>query len=209
MDRLQSLFQTRKKIEIPKGKIIVYEGYRVNKIYRIVSGYIKVYTVTNTGVQKILFIYKAGDVFPLATFLSSQKVARFFYEAMTPVTLQYITPIQLENKVRNNLPLGEEIIGYISDLDKQFLQRVNNMVSSKDPLSKLRSLLLFICERYNSNKNLLEIDLPLTPRVIGNMCGITTKQATQQLEFLKTKKIITIGRRIIVNRKKLEALQIP
>jgi CRP-like cAMP-binding protein len=209
MNKLHNLFLGKKTIEIPKGKIILYEGHEVDKIYRLIKGYVKIYTVAGANVQRIILIYRPGDVFPLATFLSSQGVARFFYESMTPVTLQYITPKQLERKMRGNLPLGEAIISYINSLDHQVVQRVNNMVSNRDPLSKVKLLLLFICERYGSRNNLTKIDLPLTPKTIASMCGIPTKQASQQLKFLKNNNAISTNGSLLINQQKLKALKIP
>jgi CRP-like cAMP-binding protein len=191
VNELTKLFENSKPIEIPKGKIIVFEGHEVNKVYLIKEGYVKVYTVVGANTQRILFIYRPNDVFPLTTILSGHKVARFYYETMTPTTLLHITPRQLEHKLLNNLPLAEEIIGYTSYLDRQFLERVNNMVSNKEAFSKLRSLLFFLCNRTGTNGNFVRLDLPLNSSVLASMSGITTKEAFRLLKLLKTEKVIT------------------
>jgi CRP-like cAMP-binding protein len=204
---LDELFLGKKTITLDKGKIIVYEGHVVNKVYRISQGHVKVYTVVGADIQRILFVYKPGDIFPLTTYLSGQKVARFFYETLSPTTLQYITPKQLETSLKDNLELGEAILHYTSFLDKQFLERVNNMVSSKDPLSKVKTLLSFLCEKTGSKANLETIALPLTPSTIASMSGITTKEASQQLEFLESLNIISSNDGIIIDKQKLKKLK--
>jgi CRP-like cAMP-binding protein len=207
MNTLSALFSDKKVIEVPKGKIIVYEGHKINKIYQVTSGYVKVYAVAGANTQRILFICKAGDVFPLTTFLSGQNVARFFYEAMTPATLQYITPKQLEHKLLNNLPLGEEIIAYTNYLDRQFIQQVNNMVSSKEPLDKLKSLLLFLCNRVESEDKIVKLNLPLSSKVFASMCGISTKEALKQVKYLKSLEIIVQNDGLNINVRKLQKLK--
>jgi CRP-like cAMP-binding protein len=207
MNSLDALFTDKKIIEAPKGKIIVYEGHSIKKIYRVLNGYVKVYTIAGANKQRILFIYKPGDVFPITTFLSGDSAARFFYEAMTPATLQCITPKQMEGKLLNNLRLGEAIISYTNLLDRQFLSRVNNMVSDKDPLSKVKTLLFFFCERAGSTESMVKINLPLTSRVIASMCGISVKEASVQFDYLKSKGIVTAGSGLTINKQKLQALK--
>jgi CRP-like cAMP-binding protein len=204
---LDELFKNKKTIALDKGKIIVYEGHAANKVYRISQGYVKVYTVVGANIQRILFIYQPGDIFPLTTILSGQKVARFFYETLSPTTLQYITPKQLEANLRNNLELGEVILQYTSLLEKQFLERVNNMVSSKDSLSKVKTLLNLLCEKAGSKANLGTIALPLTPSTIASMSGITIKEALQQLEFLESLNIISSNDGIVIDKQKLKKLK--
>jgi CRP-like cAMP-binding protein len=207
MNALSALFSDKKVIEAPKGKIIVYEGHKINKIYQVTSGYVKVYTVVGANTQRILFICKAGDVFPLTTFLSGHDAARFFYETMTLSTLQYVTPKQLEHKLFNNLPLGEEIIGYTNYLDMQFIERVNNMVSSKEPLDKLKSLLIFLCNRAGAKDNIAKLDLPLNSNLIASMCGIPKKEALKQIKLLKSERIIVQNDELNIDIRKLQKLK--
>jgi CRP-like cAMP-binding protein len=204
MSKLDSLFENKKIIEAPKGKIIVYEGHNVNKIYRVIQGYVKVYTIAGSSMHRMIFIYKPGDIFPLTTFLSSHRVARFFYEALSPTKMQYITPKQLENKLMNNLELGEEIISYTSYLDSQFLERVNSMVSTKSPQSKVKDLLLFICDRNYPKKNIVDIDILFDSNLVASMCGISSKEAEQQINILQFAEIISSSGGLKINTQKLK-----
>jgi CRP-like cAMP-binding protein len=203
---LDKIFLGKKTFEVDKGKIIVYESHQVTKIYRIKQGYVKVYTVVGVDRRRIIFIYKPGDVFPLTTYLSGQKVARFFYEALSPTTLQYITPKQLENSLKDNLELGEEILHYTFFLDKEFLGRVNSMVSEQDALSKVKTLLNFLCDRTESKANLVTIDMPISHIDIADMCGITAKESLRQLSALRTLGIIVSGDGCTIDRQKLKKL---
>jgi CRP-like cAMP-binding protein len=207
MSTLDELFQTKKIITAPQGRIIVYEGHEVNKIYRVANGYIKVYAISGANNQRVLFIYKPGDIFPLTTFLSGDTIARFFYETMTPTTLQCITPKQLENQLKDNLQLGEEVIGYTDYLDRIFLDRINNMVSGQEPLNKIKALLLSFCDRIDTKNNIVTLEMPLSPRLIANMCGITAREAIKQINFLKSENIIFLGGSLKVDRQKLKKLK--
>jgi CRP-like cAMP-binding protein len=208
MDILNSLFHNKKMLEVAKEKIIVFEGHSVNKIYRVVQGYVMVYTIAGANTKRVLFIYMPGDIFPLTTFLSGHSVARFFYEAIAPTTLQSITSKQLENKLLNNLELGEEIIAYSQYLDGLFLRRVNSMVSSKSPQIKVKDLLLFICDRAYTRKNIVDAEPLLNENLIASMCGISSKEALRQISNLKTANIISSSGGLKINRQKLKKFKV-
>jgi CRP-like cAMP-binding protein len=206
MDNLNDLFKNKRIIEVPKSRIVVYEGHDVNRIYRIVSGFIKVYTIAGANAQRVVFIYKPGDIFPLTTFLSGESVTRFFYETMTPASVQYITPKQLENKLKGNLQLGIEMIGYTGYLDRLFLDRVNSMVSTKDPLSKIKALLQSFCDRLSTRGSIVTLDIPLSHRIIASMCGISVQEAIKQMRFLKSERVIFSDDGVKIDRQKLKKL---
>jgi CRP/FNR family cyclic AMP-dependent transcriptional regulator len=203
---IQNLFKGARARNIPKGKIVIYEGHAVDKIYYILSGYVKVYTIVGTATQRIPFVYQAGDVFPLTTFLSGGGIARFFYEAMTPVRALCVTSKKLESKIIGNLELAEELIGHTSAIDEQFIRRVNDLVGVKDPLSKVKNLLIFLSGKEGPTSTSVQLDLHLSARDVANMCGISREEAMRQLNFLKSHEIISTSGSITINTEKLHSL---
>jgi CRP-like cAMP-binding protein len=151
-DSFRILFKDSKLLNIPQGKIVIYEGHEVNKVYYIVSGYIKVYAIVGANIQRVPFIYRSGDIFPLTTFLADVGVARFFYEAMTDVKVYCITTKHLEKKLIGNLGLAEDLIRFSDKTDEQFVQRVNDLISIGNPRAKVKNLLLFLTQAENSRR---------------------------------------------------------
>jgi CRP-like cAMP-binding protein len=203
---MKILFAECKIQPITKGKILIYEGDRVNKIYYIVSGYIKVYMLINSGEQRIVFIYKPGDVFPLTTYLAGSGTARFFYESISPVEVQILSAKQFEKKVKGNIKIGENLIQYTTNIDRLFLQRVNDMVTNSSSLSKVLSLLNFLMVKFGKGKDEVHINLPLTLKDIANMCGLNREEVAKQLVYLKNKGVVYSSNSFVINKAKLKIL---
>jgi CRP-like cAMP-binding protein len=183
---LKKLFKNQRIKSFSKGNILIYEGDQVKKIYYIISGFVKVYTVVNTNEQRIIYIYKPGDIFPLTTYLSGSHTARFFYESMNPATMRCISIKKFEQKVEGNYELGEALVQYTNNIDKQFLRRVNDIVSRGDDLSKVISLLNFLYQKFGTDQSQTNIILPLTPMELSCMCSLSRDETLKQLRKFKT-----------------------
>jgi CRP-like cAMP-binding protein len=203
---LKNLFKNHPLKKVEKNKVIILEGDPVDKIYFIVSGYIKVYTVINSGAQRIVFIYKAGDIFPLTTYLSGSSIARFFYETMAPTQMHVMTAKKFEEKMVGNTEAGESLIRYTTKIDRQFLRRVRDIVAPMEPQDKLIRVLFFLMSKTGSGKDEVHINLPLTLRDIANMCGITREETAKHLVYLKNKGVTYNSNSFMINKTKLKAL---
>jgi CRP-like cAMP-binding protein len=206
-DSFRILFKDSKLLNIPQSKIVIYEGHEVNKVYYIVSGYIKVYAIVGANIQRVPFIYRSGDIFPLTTFLADVGVARFFYEAMTDVKVYCITPKHLEKKLIGNLELAEDLIKFSDKTDKQFVQRVNDLISIGNPRAKVKNLLLFLAQAENSREPHIALEIKLSAKDIAGLCGISREEALKQLKFLKSSAIIANSGNTVIDRQKLLTLK--
>jgi CRP/FNR family cyclic AMP-dependent transcriptional regulator len=204
---LQGLFKSCRTKNLVKGRLVLYEGNEVENIYYIVSGYIKVYTVVNSQEQRIIYIYKAGDVFPLTTYLSGSNIARFFYECMSPVELKAMTSKRFEEKAEGNYELGEALLQYTTSIDQQFLRRVNDMISTSSALEKILSLLNFLMNKFGTGKDQMHINLPISLKDIANMCGLTREEIAKQLVYLKNSGVTYSSHSFTIDKAKLKALK--
>lgn len=162
------------------------------------------YTFVNTGAQRIVFIYKPGDVFPLTTYLSGSNIARFFYETIAPVEVKMLHSKQLEKKLQDNLDMGELLIEYTTTIDQQFIKRVNDMVSNTSPLDKVITLLSFLMNKFGTGKEEVHIDLPVTLKDIANMCGLEREEAAKQLVLLKDNGVTCHSHSFVINASQLK-----
>jgi CRP-like cAMP-binding protein len=201
----KKLFKGQVTKNLPKGDILIYEADQVKRIYYILDGYIKVYTVVNTGVQRIIYIYKPGDVLPLTTYLSGSHIARFFYECLTPATIRCMSIKKFDEKVLGNYELGEALVQYTTSIDRQFLRRVNDMVSNGDNLSKLMSLLNFLYQKFGADKSLPTINLPLTTKDIASMSGLNQEETINLLRRFESRGVNFSASGLIIDKRAFRA----
>lgn len=203
---LSVLFDGCKPKDFPKGEVIISEGDSVDKLYFVQSGYVKVYTLVGHGTQRVAFIYKEGEIFPVTTYLSSSNVARFFYECLTPSRLRILKSRKFEKKVKDNLIIGEEILQYTRSVDQLFLERVHELVADEGGTSKLIKALRFLIERAGSSQDKAHIDLPMSSRFLASVCGLSLEETNTHLATFKDKGILSKTHSTVIDTTKLEAL---
>jgi CRP-like cAMP-binding protein len=197
----KKLFKGQAIKQYSKGDVLIYEADQIDHISYLTSGLIKVYTVVNTDVQRIIYIYRAGDVFPLTTYLSGSHIARFFYECLTPSVTRCITTKKFEEKVADNYELGEALVQYTTNIDRQFLRRVNDMVANTDNLSKVSSLLNFLYQKFGTDKAQPVIEIPIGLKDLANMCGLSREETTKCLEKFRSQGIVYSASVLLIDKK--------
>lgn len=186
---LKSLFEGTPAKKVTKSQIVIYEGDPVSKLYYIVDGYIKVYSIINGGAERIIFIYGPGDAFPMTSIITRSDIARYFYEALTDTTISEISAEKFVSTFKDNMKAGEMVIEYTSIINEQFLKRID-ILSANDARRKVVALLSFLVGTAGTADRFSKIKFPLTQQDFANMCGLTRETASIQLAKLSRSKII-------------------
>ena len=203
---IQALFSNARLRKLPKKQIVIYEGDPVECLYYIISGYVKVYNVLGGGVERTIFIYGPGDMFPFTSYLSGAGAARYFYECMTETEVYTIAPSKLEQKVRDHFEIGEAVINYTNNVSQQFLRRID-ILSVNDARRKVIALLDYLVSTVGTSDNPSRLKIPLTTQDIANMCGLTRETASVQLGRLRKEGIVSGSNSLKINVNKLEKLK--
>jgi len=192
-----------------KGQILLFEGDMVNRIYFLLKGYVKVYGILPSGQQRTIIIYAPGEVFPLTSLLSDPGIVHYFYECMTNVELKMLSFEDFQRKIKGNLALGEQMIGYTYRQNLESLSRIETLSAHSANL-KVASLLLYLADKTGvENQGLTELGLPLTNQEIAEMCGLTRETTSAQLKNLRRQGIVLGERQLNIDRAKLKKLMKP
>jgi len=204
---MENLFDELPTRQFRKGQILIYEGDPVENIYLLASGYVKVFNILASGDQRTIIIYKPGEVFPLASFLSGEGVARYFYECLTDVQVRSRPQAQFQELIRDNLEIGEELIAYAYKMSQQFVERIETL-TARSARSKVLSLLNYLAKKTGEATDFGQVKLgvPLTTQEIADMCGLTRETATLQLLRLKEEGVVAGRRNLTVDTRKLKKL---
>jgi len=204
--RLADLFRDGVSREYQKNQVLIYEGDPVLSIYYIESGYVKVYNILNNGTERIIFIYGPGDVFPLSTYLSGSKIMRYFYVCISRVSTKTIPAIQLEERIKNDINVGETLVSYTNSINQQFFQRIE-ILSVNDAERKVVALLAFLVKKAGSKDKFSKLDIVLTQQDLADMSGLTRESTSRQLVRLRRGGVISGSNgSTVVDVAKLEVL---
>jgi CRP/FNR family transcriptional regulator len=205
---VEEIFQDLPSRKLNKGQILIYEGDVIDHIYLLISGYVKVSTIYSTGAQRTIIVYTPGNSFPLASFLSGHGIARYFYECMTDVELKVMPQRDFQEKIKDNLELGERLIAYASLMNDQFVERIE-ILSAHSARHKVAALLKYLADNTGESINgKTRLNLPLTSQEIADMCGLTRETASMQLQRLKKEGVVSGRRHLSINNNKLAKITV-
>lgn len=200
---MEAAFRNIPSRKLNKGQILIYEGDVISNIYLLTSGYVKVSTIHSSGAQRTIIVYAAGDSFPLTSFLSGRGIAHYFYECMTDVELKVMPQQDFQERIKGDLELGEELIGYASRMSDQFVERIE-ILSAQSARHKVAALLNYLADKTGEDlSGKTRLNLPLTSQEIADMCGLTRETASMQLQRMKKEGVVSGRRNLTVDNQKL------
>ena len=196
---ITDFFQKQKSRAYKKRQLILRADETPNGVYYIEKGYIKVYTLTENGDEKIKNFYKPGEIFPLIwTFGNIEKTV--FFEAMNDTILKKIPRQKFLDFVKTDKKILLDILSRVISIFIVYSDRIDTLGYTKT-YARLISLLLSLSKRYGEKygKNIL-LDVPIGHKEIANSIAMTRETASRELEKLTKKNIISQkGHLIIIN----------
>src|SRR5579884_481664 len=82
---IADLFNDLPYRHFPAKNMIIYQGDKIERLYYIISGYVRMYNITNKGNERTLAILGPGESIPLI----QSETAQYFYDALTEVEAAY------------------------------------------------------------------------------------------------------------------------
>ncbi|MDP2632129.1 MAG: Crp/Fnr family transcriptional regulator, partial [Candidatus Curtissbacteria bacterium] len=166
------------------------------------SGYVKVYSVSRSGEQLTLIIFKPGDIFPVSWAINSTK-NEYFAETMTPSVLWRTSVEEFLGFISNKPKVLFELNRRIMERFLGLMRRIEYMVFG-NAMDKVSSILLICAERFGeASRGKVIIDVGLTHNEIANLVGMSRETVSIEMKKLEKKGLIVYrGRRIVINNER-------
>ena len=202
---IAGFFQDQKLLRFKRGEVILRPDYLNPGIYYIEKGYVKVYSISLDGEEKIHLIFKAGDLFPLLWVFKDIN-REVFYEAIVDVFARRSTR-DIFLKYLNESPVASrELVGKVLTISNVYVDRIGDLEYIKS-YPRLVSHLISLSARFGiKNGKKIIVDVPLTHREIAASINMTRETASRDIEELERRELISIrGKYItILDVKKLK-----
>src|SRR5438067_585417 len=115
--RMEKLFEASRVKAYPKNQLIQYQGDSLTHVYLIIAGYVKVYTILDSGDMRTLLIMGPGDIFPM-DFSSNLEwgnyEVKYFYQSLTDTKLKVLESKLLKNKIRSSDEVKNLYLEYVA-----------------------------------------------------------------------------------------------
>lgn len=192
--RIGKLFESGRSRTYPKNQLIHYEGDPLTYIYLIKSGYVKAYTILDSGDTRTMMILSAGDIFPLAFSESmdweSYKI-RYFYQSLADTELMVLPSNILRQNIEKDMELMSTYMSYLSASNEAIMNQLEVM-KNKKAIEKVGLLLPYLISKAGQQikPGVYQLELKLSHQEIADLSGVTRETTTTLIKELEKDGII-------------------
>lgn len=194
IEQLRELIDGAAKRSFGAGSIIVYQGEVPRTAYVIVSGIVRVFSISSQGEDHIVTLHIKGEFLPSPWIFGKATGSLFFYEALTPTEVALVPKEEFIAYTLSTPERTQALLDYFTVNYTASLVRINALEQSK-AREKILHTFYFLCQRYgrknSTDTNKIDIDLLITHQLLANLVGLTRETTAVEVSKLKKQKIIS------------------
>ena len=204
--KLEQFLSQFKRFHYKRNVVIIRPDDIPSGVFYLSRGYVKLYTLSESGQELILIIFKPGDFFPMIwTF--KDVVPTQYCETMTAVELYRTSKEKFKEFVQENPEVLWDVTGKILIRLLGLLERMEYMVFG-NAYQKVAAIIEICAERFGIKKGKeLIIKVPLTHRDIASLIGLTRETVSIEMKKLEGKGILKRSGKFYVIKKQKTLLQ--
>lgn len=200
---LEKFFYSRKLIKFKKGEIILRPGDRPKYIAFLKTGYVRMYSINENGVEVTVQFFKPL-LYLTTIFAYTNLESKYYFEAITPVEM-YTAPIaEVQEYFKENPEVGSKLMNCVMSL---FLDAIDHysFLLSANAYNKVARMVVDLNHRKQSEENSKDF-FGVTHKLIASLTGLTRETVTLQMLRLEKEGIIENKNKkvFVLDWKKLE-----
>lgn len=183
-------------VEEGRGARILSRGDRLEGLYSVFRGSLKLYMLSCSGDERVLRVLQPGDSFGEAI-MFNKIPSPVFVETLSPVTLGYFPRAVISAALVSNPSFTESMLKSMSALMRQLIQDLETCCM-QNALQRTASYLLRQAEAAGPPH--LQVALPAPKAVVASTLNISAETFSRELHRLQDAGLIEIDRRTIYLR---------
>ena|ERR1039457_1271441 len=177
-------FSDGKVMHFTREETIINSFDEPDGVYLIKKGFVKAFSISQSGQGNLLLIHKADEFIPLPWALDGAHTTGLAYEAMTDVTIIRASKDKLRVAMGHNPWLAQEISRQAVNIITIYTQRIQTL-EFRSARGRIISELLSLAERFGRHEGTeIIIDAPITHQDIADSVNMTRETASRALELL-------------------------
>lgn len=179
---------------IKKGTLLFHPGDRLQGVYFIQQGFIKLYEVSEEGRETIIYLTGPGNLLSLRALVAKEQTAHQYTETITDVVLYSMTMQELYDILSDHPEHLVDLLHVLVDRLNHAERRVEGFIAGNVTV-RVANFLYDIALRFGE-KHGSEVLLPinLTHQRISEFVGSFRETITLVLSRLQKEKLIKINR---------------
>ena len=192
--QVEQLFKSARDKKYPKNQIIRYQGDSLAEVYLIRKGYVKAYTILDSGDTRTMFLLGPGDIFPIAFSLSldwEKYTVRYFYQTLTDVEVLVQDALELRDQIQNKPEMANAYLAYMASSNDAIIRQLEAM-KNKSATEKVIVLLPYLVEKIGkqTKPGTYKLEIKVSHQEIADLSGVTRETATTLIKKLEGRGII-------------------
>ena len=185
--------------EYNAGEMLLQKGDSLDCLMAIREGFVKITSITDTGIERLLWIAGRYDVLPTEQLFSKNAKVKYFYTALTNGTYYAVDKKSFLDVAFENSELMNEVARGMSAHYDDLLDRIDS-VDTATVKERLVRTLCYLAERLSGSGtvDLYEAGLRLTHQDLAAMIGSTRETTSLTLNELRQDKLIQYNRKQFV-----------
>lgn len=181
--------------EFSRGEVLLSKDDSISTLFAIRTGYVKVTSISASGVERLIWIAGRYDITPTEQFFSKYGSTQFFYTALTDGSYYELDKTEFIDAAKEDQVLMTEIARSMSSHYDDFMTRLD-AVDAATVSERLLRTLSYLGQRLSadSNVNLLDYNLKLTHRDLAAMISSTRETTSLILAEFRNRGLITYNR---------------
>lgn len=192
---IKRLFENSRTKVYPKNQLIHYQGDRLTQVYLVKRGYIKAYTILESGDTRTILLLGKDDIFPLAfstTMDWREYQIRYFYQSLSEVEVLVIPSDVMMERVANDKDMSNAYMTYLAASNDVIMHQLEVMKNKKAIDKVLLTLPYLISKSGKKIKpDVYELQLKLSHQEVADLTGVTRETTTTLIKQLEQKKILS------------------
>lgn len=209
-NQVDELFAEGRSRTYPKNQLIHYQGDPLSHIYLVRNGFIKSYTILDSGDTRTILLLGPGDIFPLSFSSSmdwSDYTIRYFYQTLCDTEVSALPSEVLKAKIDADPSMLSTYMTYLAASNEAIMTQLEVM-KNKKAIDKVEMLLPYLISKAGKRikPDKYELQLKMSHQEIADLSGVTRETTTTLIKELESRGIIDQSHsHWIINSKKLAA----
>lgn len=207
---IDRLFENGRLKVYPKNQLIHYQGDAMSNIYLIREGYIKAYTILDSGDTRTIMLLSPGDIFPLAfseTMDWENYHIQYFYQTLNEVKVQVLPSDILRDHIQTDKKMMETYMSYLAASNQAIMIQLEVM-KEKKAIDKVSQLLPYLVRKAGKQIKpaVFELQLKLSHQELADLSGVTRETTTTLIKELEKSGVLDQSQsHWVINLKNLDS----
>ena len=205
-DEIEEVLKLAPHKSYHKGEFIFYAGDAADALFLLQLGTVKVSYVTLNGDEKILNVFRPGDIFG-ELFLGKYRLRVGEAQALDDVIVCTMCEDTFLSLTQRFPRIALNFIRHLADSQREAMARTHALMRA-DAKYRLVGILLSLARRYCCTEpDWFELPASLTQEDIANLAGLNRSTVSSLINELRRDEVLGgAGRSLRVNRTAIEAL---